>query len=254
MGRPSDPLLKLIRDLARKKGMNTAALAVDTGIDRARLKHVLGGAESMTVDELLLVANALHIDARTLGMIEGDGAAGEDDEGTEPSTADVPLSRAAAPRSGNRGLAMKGGHDSDPTEEADRPRLADDRAAPWLVDPFGNHAEQALRLGFGLGCNLFLWLESAQLEGTGVPPEVVQSQGDTLRIQLDAAYHRHNKPVFQDDHLQLILSFGTTLHTVRLPWAAFRQVALIPLPPRPDVGEEPPEPKGPGRGHLRLVE
>ena len=68
MSRPSDPLLRLIRDLARKKAMNTAALAKESGIDRGRLKHVLGGAESMTVDELLLIANALQIDARTLGM------------------------------------------------------------------------------------------------------------------------------------------------------------------------------------------
>jgi hypothetical protein len=59
---------------------------------------------------------------------------------------------------------------------------------------------------------------------------VIQSQGETLRIQLDAAFHGHNKPVFHADHLQIVLSFGSTLHTVRFPWESFRQVALVPLP------------------------
>ena len=225
MSRPSDPLLRLIRDLARKKAMNTAALAVESGIDRGRLKHVLGGAESMTVDELLLIADALKIDARTLGMQAPDGD--EKDDGN--------------------------GNDGD-GKEATAPAIVPDRDAPWLVDPYGNHAEQALRLGFGLGCNLFLWLDSSSLEGSGVPLDVIQSQGDTLRIQLDAAYHRHNKPVFHADHLQLVLSFGTTLHPVKLPWESFRQVALVPLPPQPQPTIDPAPPKGQGRAHLRLVE
>jgi hypothetical protein len=220
MSRPSDPLLRLIRDLARKKAMNTAALAVKSGIDRARLKHVLGGAESMTVDELLLIANALEIDARTLGMQAADDEGKDDGNG----------------------------------QDATAPAIVPDRDAPWLVDPYGNHAEQALRLGFGLGCNLFLWLDSSRLEGSGVPLDVIQSQGDTLRIQLDAAFHRHNKPVFHADHLQLVLSFGTTLHTVKFPWESFKQVALVPLPPEPQPTVDPEPPKGQGRAHLRLVE
>ena len=223
MSRPSDPLLRLIRDLARKKAMNTAALAVESGIDRGRLKHVLGGAESMTVDELLLIANALQIDARTLGMQapDPDNGGNEDGNGTA----------------------------------ATAPAIVPEREAPWLVDPYGNHAEQALRLGFGLGCNLWLWLDSSRLEGSGVPPDVIQSQGETLRIQLDAAFHGHNKPVFHADHLQIVLSFGSTLHTVRFPWESFRQVALVPLPPEPQPTIDPdPSRKGQGRGHLRLVE
>lgn len=225
MSRPSDPLLRLIRDLARKKAMNTAALAVESGIDRGRLKHVLGGAESMTVDELLLIANALQIDARTLGMQAPDGDGKDDGDG----------------------------NGSDGKEQT-APAIVPDHAAPWLVDPYGNHAEQALRLGFGLGCNLWLRLDSSSLEGSGIPLDVIQSQGDTLRIQLDAAYHRHNKPEFHADHLQIVLSFGTTLHTVKLPWESFRQVALVPLPPEPQPTIDPAPPKGQGRGHLRLVE
>lgn len=224
MSRPSDPLLRLIRDLARKKAMNTAALAKESGIDRARLKHVLGGAESMTVDELLLIANALKIDARTLGM-QG------------PDLDD-------------------GGKDDGNGRESTAPSIVPERDAAWLVDPFGNHAEQALRLGFGLGCNLTLWFDSSRLDKSGVPPDVIQSQGETLRIQLDAAFHRHNKPVFHADHLQLVLSFGTppSFHTVRFPWESFRQVALVPLPPQPQPTIDPEPPKGQGRAHLRLVE
>jgi hypothetical protein len=225
MSRPSDPLLRLIRDLARKKAMNTAALAVESGIDRGRLKHVLGGAESMTVDELLLIANALKIDARTLGM---QGPEDEDDDNGE--------------KSDGNGTA------------ATAPAIVPERDAPWLVDPYGNHAEQALRLGFGLGCDLFLELDTSRLEGSGVPADVIQSHGDSLGIRLDAKFHRHNKPVFHADHLQLVLSFGTTLHTVQFPWESFRRVAFVPLPPRPQPTIEPEPPKGQGRAHLRLVE
>jgi len=222
MSRPSDPLLRLIRDLARKKAMNTAALAVESGIDRSRLKHVLGGAESMTVDELLLIAGALKIDPRTLGM-QGPESNGERDDGN--------------------GM------------ESTAPAIVRERDAPWLVDPFGNHAEQALRLGFGLGCNLFLKLDSSQLEGSGVPLDVIQSQGETLRIQLDAAYHGHNKPVFHPDHLQIVLSFGTApAFAVKLPWESFQLVGLVPLPPQPQPTLDPEPPKGQGRAHLRLVE
>ena len=176
----------------------------------------------MTVDELLLIANALQIDARTLGMQgpDADDGGKADGNGTE-STA---------------------------------PAIVPERSAPWLVDPYGNHAEQALRLGFGLGCNLFLKLDSSQLEGSGVPLDVIQSQGETLRIQLDAAYHERNKPVFQADHLQIVLSFGTTLHTVRFPWESFQLVGLVPLPPQPQPTIDPEPPKGQTRAHLRLVE
>jgi hypothetical protein len=227
MSRPSDPLLRLIRDLARKKAMNTAALAVESGIERGRLKHVLGGAESMTVDELLLIANALQIDARTLGMQGPDFDDGGKDDG---------------------------GKDDGNGTESTAPAIVPERSAPWLVDPYGNHAEQALRLGFGLGCNLWLRLDSSSLGASGIPVDVIQSQGEMLRIQLDAAYHRHNKPVFHADHLQIVLGFGTTLHTVKIPWESFRQVALEPLPPQPQPTIDPAAPKGQGRGHLRLVE
>jgi hypothetical protein len=223
MSRPSEPLLRLIRDLARKKAMNTAALAVESGIDRGRLKHVLGGAESMTVDELLLIANALQIDARTLGMQvpEIDDGAKEDGNGKESTV----------------------------------PAIVPERDAAWLVDPYGNHAEQALRLGFGLGCDLTLWLDSSRLEGSGVPPDVIQSQGELLRIKLDAKYHGHYKPVFHAGHLEIILGFGSSLYTVRFPWESFRQVALEPLPPEPQPTMDPdPSRKGQGRAHLRLVE
>ena len=223
MSRPSEPLLRLIRDLARKKAMNTAALAVESGIDRGRLKHVLGGTESMTVDELLLIAKALQIDARTLGM-----QAPDDDDG--------------------------GADDDGNGKASTAPAIVPERDAPWLVDPYGNHAEQALRLGFGLGCNLFLKLDASRLEGSGVPLDVIQSQGETLRIQLDAALHGRNRPVFHADHLEIVLSFGTTLHTVRFPWESFQLVALVPLAPEPQPTTDPAPPKGQSRAHLRLVE
>ena len=58
---PSEPLLQLLRDVARKKGMNTAALAKASGLDRAHLKHVLAGSKPLTVDELIQLSELLEM-------------------------------------------------------------------------------------------------------------------------------------------------------------------------------------------------
>jgi transcriptional regulator with XRE-family HTH domain len=234
MARLSDPLLRLLRDLAKKKGMNTAAIAVETGIDRTRLKHALGGSEPMTVDELLLVANALQFDARTLGI-------NAPDEPEDPP----PIRRGGK----KRPLA-----DAESTDDDSRPSIVPEGNSPLTVYADGIHAEQALRVGFGLGWDMFLWLDSSKLAESGVPSDVIESQGETLRIRLEAHYHRHNRPVFHHDHLEIVLSFGTTLHTARFPWGSFEKVALNPLVPEPDLPADDPAPKGPGRAHLRLIE
>ena len=61
MARPSDPLLKLIRDLTQRKGLNTAALAHTAGLERGRLKKVLSVQEPMTVDELIQLSEGLEL-------------------------------------------------------------------------------------------------------------------------------------------------------------------------------------------------
>ena len=59
--RPSAPLLKLILEAARKKGWNTSTLANAAGVDRSRLKQVLAGREPLTVDEMILISNAMEL-------------------------------------------------------------------------------------------------------------------------------------------------------------------------------------------------
>ncbi|MDP2305947.1 MAG: helix-turn-helix transcriptional regulator [Pseudomonadota bacterium] len=72
--RPSDPLLAFLRDAIRKKGLNTAELAVRTGLDRARLKHRLAGNEDLTVDDLIALSKALELTPAELGLAGVDGA------------------------------------------------------------------------------------------------------------------------------------------------------------------------------------
>jgi transcriptional regulator with XRE-family HTH domain len=64
----SEPLLRLLRDLMAKRHLNTAALAEAADMDRTRLRKVLTGAESMTVEELLMVGQVLQLSPADLGL------------------------------------------------------------------------------------------------------------------------------------------------------------------------------------------
>lgn len=232
--RPSEPLLQLLRDVARKKGLNTAALAQAADIPRSRLKHVLSGSEPLTVDELIRLSQALEISAGDMAGLPADLATTDEDTNERGP-------EAVAGRRGGAALAT-----------------VDDGPPPIDIDPYGNHAEQMLTLGFGLGCDIHVVLDSTQLEGTGVPAATLARYTERLPLHLEAAYHRHHDPRFLPEALQLTLSFDA-LYTCTLPWSAFQQITLFPLAPEPPVAP-PPEPKpgapsAPRRGgHLRLVE
>jgi lambda repressor-like predicted transcriptional regulator len=195
--RPSAPLLKLILEAARKKGWNTATLATSAGIDRSRLKVVLSGREPLTVDELILLSNAMELAPADLVGLE--------------------------------------------TPE-DKPRLAPLSAPTHSPpDPFGNHAEQALRLGFALGCDIFLTLTTDMLDGSGVPISVIKRFAPTLPIRLESAYHRHNDPQYFPQGVQLRLSFDA-IYTCLFPWSAIQQITFYPAPPpEPEPDSEEPE-------------
>ncbi len=68
MSRPSDPLLGLLRDVVRKKALTTQELSDKTGIDRSILKKRLSGVEAMTVDDLVLLSDALALGADPMGL------------------------------------------------------------------------------------------------------------------------------------------------------------------------------------------
>ena len=223
--RPSEAVLRMLREQAMLKGLNTAALARAAGLDRAHLKHVLAGSVPLTVDDLAALATAMELGPAELGAAELAAEDGESD--LDGQIAPTPLRT---------------------IRSSERPSFE--------VDPLGNHAEQALRLGFQLGCDLFLLLDAAQVVDSGVPPDVLKRFPEQLPIRLDAAFHKHYDPQYLPSSLQLVLSFDT-LYTCVFPWAAIKQVAIIPLPPA-DLPVPPPEPvaaptkKRPG--HLRLIE
>ncbi len=235
--RPSDALLRLIRDVAQKKGLNTAALARVASIERTRLKHLLAGSEPMLVDEFISIAQALEISATDMGLAAPATAGQEEDEeeydDDGPVLADAPVP-----------LRAVGRRERAPTMS-------------YTPDPFGNHAQQALRLGFALGCDLFFIVDVKQLGESGVPRSVLARYPEHMPIRLDAAFHKHNDPQFLPVGLQLTVSFDS-VYTCLFPWASFRQISFFPLPPsEPDEpeGPKPEESKAsPRRGHLRLVE
>lgn len=210
--RPSDPLLAFLRDAIRKKGLNTAELAARTGIDRARLKHRLSGADDLTVDDLIALSKALELTPAELGLAGVEGA-------------DTPM------------------------DAADVPQVA----PPPGPDPFGNVPRQVIELGFELGVDLFLVLDTAQLAGSGIPRKVLEEQREQLRLRMEARWFPQNKARFLEEAMVCMLSFDA-LYECTLPWSAFRSVTFLlpteaPPPPRP----EPPAPSRPAAPFLRVV-
>lgn len=235
--RPSESLLRVLRDASRARGMNTAALARAAGLERTRLKHVLAGTEPLTVDDFSLLAGALSLSPADLGIAlpEGAQAAAEEPE-EEDYDDDLP------PEAGSAAISLRAvGRRERPPAEVIRP------------DPLGNHAEQLFRLGFALGCDLLFIADPAELEQSGVPATVLSRFPKGLPIRLDAAFHRHNNPQFMAEGLQLTLSFDA-IYTCLFPWEALREVTFFPLPPSEPEPEPEEEPKGIRRGHLRLIE
>lgn len=199
MSRPSEPLLTFLRDTVRRKGLSTAELADRTGIERGALKRRLGGSEPLTVDDLVLLSQALELSPTELGL----GAGADVEVHALPHANLVP--------------------------------------AP---DPLGNLAEQVLRLGFTLGVDLFLVLDSKRLGSSGVPKAVLGRFPDSLPIRLEAKYHRHNKPRFEAEFFECVLSFDA-LYTCAFPWAAFKQVTFTLPEDAPAPAPPPPEPEPP---------
>jgi transcriptional regulator with XRE-family HTH domain len=66
MARPSEPLLAWLRDMLKTKGLNTAHVADASGIARARIRKILAGTDDMTVDELMMLSDALQLDPADL--------------------------------------------------------------------------------------------------------------------------------------------------------------------------------------------
>lgn len=226
MSRPSDPLLAWLRDLLQKRGINSAQLAAEAQIARARARRILAGAEPMLLDEFLAITRSLNLTPEDLAGV-----------------AELPVAPEEAPQ--------------EPPDDA--PRL---RPVSWVpdaaepagpsMDPWGNQPRQLVQAGFALGCDFGLILDTAQLADSGIPRSVLdRHRAGLMRIQLDAAYHRYNEPRYSDEGLTLTLSFDA-LYVCTFPWTSIQQIVFAPVPPEsaPSDGPEPPDD---GRPRLRLV-
>jgi plasmid maintenance system antidote protein VapI len=213
--RPSTELLRVLREAAKTRGWNTAALAKAAELPRGEMKRVLAGTSPLTVDTFASLAAALEVGANELARLMS--ASDSDDEGT-PKLQPI-------------------GH-------------KEIQALP-PIDPLGEHADQMLRLGFALGCDMTLLLATDQLEESGLPTSTLEQFPKRLPVRLDAAFHRHNDPRFLPDGIQLTLSFDA-LYTIVIPWSAVLQVAMLPVHAgTPTVDPEPPSGKA---THLRLLD
>jgi hypothetical protein len=63
-----DNLIEWIRKLLAERGLAVGALAASTGIERKRLRRVLGGSAEMTVREMVAIVGAMEISAEEMGM------------------------------------------------------------------------------------------------------------------------------------------------------------------------------------------
>jgi len=209
--RPSAPLLRLLRDMAKQRSLNTAALAKAAAVDRSELKQILSGQLPLTVDVFVCLANALDLGIAELGTLTS----------MEPTEAPTPLA----------------------------PISHTERAGLPSIDPLGNHADQVLRLGFALGCDMLLVLQTEALNESGVPKTTLEKFPELLPIRLDAAFFSHNDPRFLPQGLVIKLSFDA-VYTCTLPWNAFQNITMIPLGSGPQDTDDS-KSNGP---HLRLVE
>ena len=112
----------------------------------------------------------------------------------------------------------------------------------YLIDPFGVAGEQAIRLGFAMGCDFTFLALTEQLADSGVPASVLGDPrfASMLPIRLEAAYHSYNAPIYEARTLSLTLSFDT-IRTCVFPWSAIVEVryhvdAPEPSEPEPEDG------------------
>lgn len=228
--RPSEPLLTFLRESIRQKNLTTAELAAKLNLDRQELKRRLAGVAPLTVDDLIQLADALGINPAQLAGVSAEDAEEE------------------APKQNRPRLSVVSANAPADDEE--------DVAAGWVPDPLGNLSLQTLRLGFALGLDMFLVFDAKFLEESGVPKSVLQRFPEKLPIQLDARYHKHNRPQFQEDGFECRLSFDA-VYTCFFPWSAFRQISFnMPAEdavPKPTPEPSKPEPPKGGPPFLRVV-
>lgn len=211
---PSAQLLNILQQTIKARNQNTASLSQLTKMPRKQIKRILSGQEPLTVDALAILANALEINAESLHRF-----------GIEPPT--------KTKKSANLKLATP---KENYTEEN------------WTPDPYGNHHEQLMRMGFALGINFWLVMDTKKIQNSGVPKYVLEKHSPMLRIQLEAQYHPYIEPKYSQHSISLRLSFDA-LYTCEFPWEGIVQIIFIPPVQEPPQEQSQP----PKRPTLRVI-
>lgn len=239
MTTPSEPLLHQLRALAEARGLSAERLAVRAGLDPGELSATLHGERAMTVDQLILITQALDLTPEELGLPS-------EPTGPRPVAADdepLPYDAPGDPIDDNLDDGPDLSVASDASNGPDELDLA--------VDPYDNHIRQLFQVGFALGCDFFFHADASELTDSGVPAAVLERyKSSVLPIKLDAAYHQYNDPRYERAGLWLKLSFDD-VYDCYFPWSAVKRVIFSPIAPEPEP--EPDKPKGPAP-FLRLVE
>jgi hypothetical protein len=218
----SSTLLGLVREALKRRGWNTAALATRMQRDRSALRSILGGQTPLLVDDFFEMVSVLELSPEELGIALPGGAVAT---GVEP--AETPALRIAP--------------------------VADEAASDaWTIDPDAPQAEQLIRAGFGLGVDMHLVAETAELAGSGIPKEVLAKYPERLPIRLDAAFHVYMRPRYLAEGVELRISFDRVC-TCFFPWSSIRQISFYPEAPLPPREDESAGPSTPGRPVLKLV-
>lgn len=247
MTTPSEPLLHQLRALAKARGLSAERLAVRAGLDPDDLSATLHGERAMTVDQLILITQALDLTPEELGLPA-------DPTGPRPVTADdepLPYDAPGDPLHDHLDEDLDDGPDlSVASDSSDGPDDLD-----LAVDPYDNHIRQLFQVGFALGCDFFFHADASVLTESGVPAAVLERyKSSVLPIKLDAAYHQYNDPRYERAGLRLKLSFDD-VYDCYFPWSAVQRVIFSPIAPElePEPEPEPDKPKG-AAPFLRLVE
>lgn len=219
MSSPSQFIIQGILSILQEKNMTTGALAKAIGKNKKDIKNILSGKAPLTVDDLSLIGATLEISDQDLQQfmpIPEDSSAPE----TDPSTKVQPAQ------------AFKINHDDSEI---------------WTPNPVGTHSEQALKLGFALGCNLFFVANTEHLQDSGIPEKVLKQFGDKIPIRLDSDFFHHYRPEYFEEGLEIRLSFDA-VYTCFFPWHTLEQVTFF-------VQDDAPEPTPTSSGPmLRIVE
>ena len=188
---PSNQMLQLINQIIQQKGINSARLAAELGMERKVVKRLLRGEIELTVNQLFALTECLDLQESDLAQM---GLA------------------LNLPESGS-GSATVNDEDKRSNEHS------------WQPDPNGNATMQLVRMGFELGTTIFLLLDSSQLTLSGIPSATLDHFKPKLPIRLDPEFHHYNEPRFRKGGLELKLSFDQ-VYDCFLPWSAFEQVTF----------------------------